>query len=723
MSASPSPAARLSGLTRVGQVNLTEADVPLVDVDFWLDVWTRARLEAVLLNCGGIMAYHPTRLEGHPVAAGVDRRDVFGELVAAARGAGIQVVGRLDVGVVDQRFRDLHPDWMMTDEHGRSRTLNDVTGGTWGEPGGHRLENQMYYSCINSGLFDDYLPRLLTEVAEGYDVAGFFTNGFPTVALATPSLRMACHCDACRRLWAEASGQEAYPAADDPDDPVFRRYVRFLQETSLTRLRDLQAYTRSLGEGMTFITSATPTLRGGLPWREWADELDLVFCDNQDRSGNYGRLAPSHALWEVGLSSEILRSVAEATPTLRIQATYRFRGGGRHTAKEPAELRLQMAQALAHGELPVWHAVSARQYRRSWIDGVVALDAWVAEHAQVFRDRRPVADIGVLWSQASSWLADWGCAHPGPEHGDAVSGWYLALLRNRVPTQLVNADSGESWDDLRTLVLPSGLSLSVEAVDRVSAFVARGGSLVVVGTAGMLDEWGRPHEGDPVGRAAGVRREPPAPDGFDLVSYLRLGDDPFAHTLLPGFEPDEVVTGGSWVTRFETDNPTSLEWTRSEHMIPTHAAGLPAGSGRSVLATSSTGGSRTAYLATDLDAQFFVHRTVDHRTLLGNLARWTLEPTGPLVTVEGGGYVDVRCWETPGGPVVVLVNLDNAGTNDEPVESFRPLGPFTVTVHVAATSVRLLRADVEAALEHTPDGVRFVVPTVEDLEVATLTTG
>ncbi|SCL29227.1 Beta-galactosidase trimerisation domain-containing protein [Micromonospora pallida] len=713
---------RLAGLTRFGQVNLTEDDVRLVDVGFWTDIWQRAHLQAVLLNCGGIMAYHPTRLPGHPVATGVDERDLFGELVGAARGLGIEVVGRLDVGVVDQRFRDLHPEWMMVDAEGRSRTLNDVTGGNWGQPGGHRLENEMYYTCINSGLFTEYLPALLSEVAESYDIAGFFTNGFPTVALATPSTRMVCHCARCRELWASFSGHDEFPTADDPASPVFREYVRFLQAASLERLRELRAHTRSLAPGLSFTTSAIPSLSGGLPWTEWVAELDLLACDNQDRSSDYGRSAPSHSLWEVGLSSEVLRSVSAGRPALRVQSTARLRGGGRHSSKEPAELRLQMAEALAHGELPVWHAVSGKQYSRRWIDGVVEFDAWLAGAADAVTGRRSLADVGVVWSQASTWVQDWGVALPGPAFAHAVSGWHLALSRRRLPAQLILADGTESFEQVATLVLPSALVLDAGAVERITAFAAAGGGLIVCGTAGMTDQWGVPHDGDPIAALVGVDRRPPAADGYDLVSYLHVGTDPLVKRLLPELEEDELVVGGNWLVPFTTAARTGLVWNRSEHMIPTHAAGLPPASTQPTLALSEPKG-RRVFLATDLDARYFVHRAGDHRDVLAGIAEWTLDPSGPSVVVRGDGRVDVRSWYTPTGIAIAVVNLDNPGANDEPVESFRPTGPLSVRVPgVDRARVGLRRQGADVEVVPGGDGVTFTIDTVVDFELATIET-
>lgn len=714
---------RLAGLTRFGQVNLTTEDVRLLDVDFWVDIWKRTRLQAVLLNCGGIMSYHPTALEGHPQAPGVDSRDLFGELTSAARALGIEVVGRLDVGVVDQRFRDLHPEWMMADAAGNSRTLNAVTGGNWGQPGGYRLENEMYYSCINTGLFTEYLPDLLTEVAERYDVAGFFTNGFPTVALASPSLRMACHCPRCRALWLAFSGVEEYPRADDPSDPLFRKYVAFLRESSLDRMREVTSHTRTLGPGLSFNTSAIPSLRGGLPWNEWMDEVEFVVCDNQDRSADHARTSPSHGLWEVGLSSEIIRSVAGRHTAGRIQSMSRMRGSGRHSSKNPAEIRLQMSEALAHGEFPIWHAVSGHQRSRRWVESVVEFDSWLADNDHALAGRRSLADVGIVWSPSSGWLQDWGAAPAGPSFTDAVAGWHLLLSRTRTPSQLVLAGGREGWEGLRTLILPSGLALDAASVARIGQFCADGGGLIVSATAGLTDEWGAAHPGDPIGGLVGVTRRAPDPASFDLVSYLHVGDDPFVRALVPDLDADEVIAGGNWFTDFESDGSTGLIWNEAENMIPTHAAGLPESSGRPALAWSEKAGSRRAFVAADLDARYFAYRAIDHRGVLGGLVGWTLGPAGRSVVVDGTGLVDVRSWWTDDGIAVALVNLDTPGANDEAVEEHRPIGPLTVRITGidGAADVRARRTG-SATVSAAADGIIVEIREVVDFEVVAVST-
>ena len=82
---STSETARRDGATpwyrrarRWGQTNLTEIDPPLYDRAFWRAYWRRTRIEGVIVNAGGIVAYYPSRFELHYRAEHLGGRDLLG---------------------------------------------------------------------------------------------------------------------------------------------------------------------------------------------------------------------------------------------------------------------------------------------------------------------------------------------------------------------------------------------------------------------------------------------------------------------------------------------------------------------------------------------------------------------------------------------------------------------------------------------------------------------
>jgi len=54
------PAPWYMRMRRCGQLNLNERDPLALDVAKWIDYWASLKLDALLLNGGGILAFYPT---------------------------------------------------------------------------------------------------------------------------------------------------------------------------------------------------------------------------------------------------------------------------------------------------------------------------------------------------------------------------------------------------------------------------------------------------------------------------------------------------------------------------------------------------------------------------------------------------------------------------------------------------------------------------------------
>ena len=81
---------------RWGQTNITENDPPHYDIPFWRDYWKRTRVQGVIVNAGGIVAYYPSRFPLHHRAEFLNGRDLYGELAKAAHDDGLAVLARMD---------------------------------------------------------------------------------------------------------------------------------------------------------------------------------------------------------------------------------------------------------------------------------------------------------------------------------------------------------------------------------------------------------------------------------------------------------------------------------------------------------------------------------------------------------------------------------------------------------------------------------------------------
>src|SRR2546429_1305340 len=115
-------------MRRCGQLNLNERDPLTLDVAAWIDYWASLRVNALLVNGGGIMAFYPTEVPYHHRSGFLGTRDLFGEMAAAARARGIRVVARMDCNYSWEEALRAHPEWFERDRDGQPRRHGESLG-------------------------------------------------------------------------------------------------------------------------------------------------------------------------------------------------------------------------------------------------------------------------------------------------------------------------------------------------------------------------------------------------------------------------------------------------------------------------------------------------------------------------------------------------------------------------------------------------------------------
>ncbi len=726
---------------RWGQTNITEIDPIRYDIDWWRQQWRRTRVQGVIVNAGGIVAYFPSRFELQHRAEALGERDLLGELVAAAREEGLVIVARMDSNRAHGPFFEAHPDWFARRQDG--------------EP--YRA-GALYVACIHSPYYDTYLPEVLREVIERYHPDGFADNSWS--GLGRDSI---CYCEYCRQGFHHAVGM-ALPDSVDWSDPAYRAWVRWSYSRRL-QVWDLNnAMTREAGgpDCLWIGMNSGDILGQSRSFRDYraiCQRSAIVFLDNQTRhastgfqaNGDMGKLIHGLLGWDK-LVPESMAMYQSPSPTFRI------------ASRPTPEARMWMVEGFAGGIQPWWHHIGAyhddrRQYRTA-----APLMVWHERNERYLVNRRPVATVGLLWSQDN--VDFYGREAPEARVMTPYWGMAQALIRARIPYVPIHADDVSSGggiaNHLSVLVLANTGSLSDSQCDAVEQFVAAGGGLVATGESSLYDEEGTRRDDFALADVLGVHasgdtigtRDPASAnwDAQEGHSYLRIrpelrasvdgpltGAEPLVtdarHPVLEGFDETDLLPFGG---RLEVVVPgpgvvVPLTAIRPFPIYPPETAWFSAEAemGEPALVLSEKAGrGRVAYLAASLDHAFGKYNLPDHGRLLANLVRWVAAGRIPL-QVTGTGLVDCHLYVTASGAgglhrqeqqlVLHLVNLSHPGAWRPPLHELIAVGPFEVAVQLpegtTGTRARCLVSDQATDLAIADGWAHFRVERIVDHEV------
>ncbi|MBM7783710.1 alpha-amylase family protein [Tenggerimyces flavus] len=687
---------------RWGQTNLTEVDPTRYDSAFWRAHWRKTRVQGVIVNAGGIVAYYPSANPLHHRATGLGDRDLYGDVVRDAREEGLTVVARMDSNRATEDFYRAHPDWFAHDADGHPYRAGE-----------------RYVACVNSPYYDEYLLEILREIVERSHPDGFADNSWTGLGAA-----QICYCANC------ASSFGDLPRAVDYDDPTYRAWLRWNEQRRTEVWRQNNVVTTEAGGphclwvGM--ISGDQAAMAGRfVNVREIAKQARIFFVDHQRRNDRDGFAhnadvgARLHGLvgWDVLLPESMAM----------------YSGGHgyfRATSMPVAEVVTWAASGFAGGIQPWWHHISAFHEDRRQYATAEPIFRWHEKNERYLVDRTPLAQVGVVWSEQN--VRFHGRADADNLGVAPYRGVVAALQRARIPYLPVHVDDLRTAD-VRTIVLPDLAMLSDEQCATIGALVDRGVSVVATGSTSLKDEDGQPREDfgldDVLGVSlAGEATGSAAPLVFRIDDYSRHDYLRFQPGTTLGFDDTAILPLGGRLERVAVRDaeivatyvepfpayPPELAWLRPE---PTS---IP------VLTTrTASSGARIAYSAADLDRTAGRDARADHLRLLGELVRWTVDAPA-LLEVDGEGRLDCRLYAQAEGLVLNLVSVGSydpiPGTHDELV----PVGPFDVRIRheqlTAGSTVRALVSEQDLPAEIVNGALTVTVPKIIGHEVLAVAT-
>ncbi|MHB8520914.1 MAG: beta-galactosidase, partial [Limisphaerales bacterium] len=711
---------------RWGQTNITEQDPARYDLAWWRRYWKRTQTQGVIINAGGIVAYYPSRFPLQHRAEFLGDRDLYGELARAAHEDGLAVLARMDSNRASEDFYRAHPDWFAVDAEGRPY-----------KAGNH------YISCVNSPYYDGYIPGILREIIERTQPEGITDNSWS--GLGRGSI---CYCRNCTRKFSDKTGQPI-PREKNWQDPVYRAWIQWNYARRL-EIWDLNNLTTKAAGGpdCLWIGMNSGSISGQCQsfrdYKEICARAEIIMLDHQARAdatgfqhnGEIGKLIHGLLGWDK-LIPESMAMYQAGKPTFRL------------AAKPEPEARLWMLEGFAGGIQPWWHHVGAYHEDRRMYRTAEPVLRWHQQHDRYLVNRRPVATVGVVWSQQNTDFY----GHDNAEELVELPfhGMTQALIRARIPHLPVHADLiDRDAPNLSLLILPNLASMSESQVASVRRFVQRGGGLIATGDSSLYDEAGRLRRDFALADLFGVH----VPESRTLTSdgiqrrwaaetqhtYLRLtpelrgrvdgpkdGTEPpivgERHPVLRGFDETDILPFGGTLEALKTDTHTTVLMTfiPSFPVYPPETAWMrePKTAIAGLILNAAAKG-RVAFMPADLDRRFGRDNLPDHGDVLANLVRWAADDDVPLA-VDGPGLIDCHLYRQPGRVILHLVNLTNAGTWRQPVHELIPVGPLRVKVKlpgdVHGGKLQLLVSSEKASARTERGWSVFEIRSVLDHEV------
>jgi hypothetical protein len=647
---------------RYGQTNLTEIDPEVCDLDFWRDYWKKTGVQGIIVNAGGIVAYYPSRFTLHYRAARLGDRDLFGDFVKAGREAGLVILARMDINRAVEELYQERPDWFARKKDGSPF----ITQGR-------------YQSCLNSGYYREYVPEILREIIEAYHPDGFTDNswtGIPRTAI--------CYCDNCQKSFHNYSGLDL-PGEADYRNPAYRRWIEWSYRC---RIDNWDLFNRVCAEyggedclWMGMVNANVVSGHGSFcDLREVARRSKMFMVDHQGRDGN--------GFEQNSLNGTLLHQLVGWDKIIPESMASYVRGvqAYRRAAAPALELRLWMLEGIAGGLSPWWHIVGGVQEDQRIFEAALPVLQWHRRYEPYLFNRQPVANVGALWSQANVEFSSglWG----REQVEQSWRGINMALTRAGIPWLPINtADLAEQSQGMDLLILPETALLTEADEAALEDFAARGGSLLVLGAAGVLGPGGERRRSSRLEGLLGLRlsagehegtKPPGSWENPVFHNYLRIEDPahpvfaPFTETAtlpLGGVARELSPAGGNRLKVLATLIPSfpiyppEFAWTgtpRTDKPVLTEYP-LP-------------GGGKGIYAAWDLDAVYGRAALPDHGDLLGGLVTYLLGEKIP-VKVDAEAYIDCKVYRQKDRLIVHLVNPNHTGFDQGYAEKNLPVGP------------------------------------------------
>jgi len=685
---------------RWAQLSFVEDDPGNYSQDFWIDYFKKVHADAALLDAGGCIAFYPTEVPLHYRSKWLGNRDSFGDLAAACRELGMNVVARTDSHACHQDVYDAHPDLIAVDENGNKRR--------------HWADKDFWVTCALGPYNFEFMTTVHREIMTKYMPDSIFTNRWSGSGM--------CYCEHCLKNFREFSGLDL-PRSRDPKDPARLKYMEWHPQRLFELCRVWDSAIKEINPNASYLANAGGGAMSELNMKTFAQLAPMAIADRQSRRG---LMAP----WAAGMSAKEYRATMGMKPLAGLTCVgIDDNNRWKDSVTNGEEIRMWLVDGIAQNYHPTFTKFNAKPYDMRWFGPVEQVFNWHYANEKYLRNEKSLARVGLVYSQQTG--AHYGFPDTRAKVEDAILGMYEALIEARIPFEMVHDQllDSEHIGQFRTLILPNIACLSDAQCEQISTFVTNGGSIVATLETSLYNEAGARRSDFGLASLFGASFAGQV-EGPMLNSYLNLQKDPSGkiHPLLAGLGDTTRIINGTHqvhVTAAGDSLPAPLRIEPTYPDLPMEAVYPRANAAHDPgVYLREVGKGRVVYFPANIDRTFWDVLAGDHAILLRNAVLWATNEPGPL-EVEGKGVLDVAVWSQKDSVTAHLVNLTNPMMLKGPIREVIPISRQTVRIRLPkdgrrVSKARLLVAGSEVPFREEGGAVVVQVPTIELHEVVAL---
>jgi hypothetical protein len=602
-----------------------------------------------LLNLGGIYANYPTELEfqlPNPRLRPGD--DFFGRAFAAARSRGLRVIARFDFSRVPRELHEAHPEWSFIRADGTPLTFAGL-----------------FQTCVNRDYYRKYSLRIIEEALGRYPVDAVFINWFGNHEKNwyDGSENGTCRCPSCTEKRATT---RSGPFPEDPFSPEYRDFMKECKGEAADAIREVIHRVRP-GAGLILYNSPATN-----------DHVDSMTAESRTSFDD------PQSWWPYDASVFVSRDRNDEPGKMVFPVAVNFINfRWRYVPHRPAEIRMRVYQAMAHGGAAAYYMIGTlEQPDPTGPAAARPAFAFHAEHEDLYVGQRSAARVLLV---------------AGGENDPAFRGAYRLLAEEHVPFFVQSEpDLGALAGDVDLVVSGSG------SLTGLAEYLAGGGRALVTGTTtpavdlpSVVREWSPDETAAAYWRLIPSDLLPSLRDtrtvfmSGDYVEYSGLADSPLQLQPPALFGPPEMVS--------TPDRPAK-------------------GPG---LIIKEVGRGRLAYLPWDAPGLYYEHSTVALRRLLTDLVDGLLPDRRQLRT-DAHPLVETVLMEQPATGRTLLHLLNQSGRLGASASRALPMEGIELGVAGSFKQAHSRRLGEKLPLTVNEGYASFVLPHLEEYDVVVL---